>query len=149
MSLIEQIKELREATGISLAQCKKALEQSRGDIEKARGLLREWGVSVAAKKEGREAGEGIIHAYVHQTGKVGVLVDVRCETDFVTRSEDFHALCHEVALQIAAMNPQDTQELLSQPYIKESSRTVKDLLTDTIAKVGENITVYRFSRFEV
>lgn len=149
MSLIEQIKQLREETGISLAQCKKAVEEAGGNEEKARELLRKWGVSVAEKKQGREAGEGIVHAYVHQTGKVGVLVDMRCETDFVTRSEDFRSLCHEIALQIASMNPQNTEELLSQPFVKDSSRSVKDILTDAIAKVGENITVYRFTRFEV
>lgn len=145
----EQLKQLREETGISLAQCKKALDESNGDIDKAKNLLKEWGQRVAEKKQSREASQGIIESYVHQTGKVGVLLDLRCETDFVTRAQDFKNLAHEVAMQVASMNPSTVEELLLQPYIRESGRTIKDLVNDTIAKLGENIVVQRFIRFEL
>ena len=146
---LEQLKQLREETGISLAQCKKALDESNGDIDKAKNLLKEWGQKVAEKKQSREASQGIIESYVHQTGKVGVLLDLRCETDFVARAQDFKNLAHEVAMQVASMNPSTVEELLSQSYIRESGRTIKDLVNDTIAKLGENIVVQRFIRFEL
>jgi len=105
MISIDQIKQLRQETGISISECKKALEKSNGDIEKAKIMLREWGKELADKKSAREAGEGIIDAYIHPNKKVGVLLDLRCESDFVARSEDFQNLAHEICLQIAAMKP--------------------------------------------
>ena len=106
-------------------------------------------MQIAQKKQAREAGEGLIETYLHPTGRVGALLDVRCETDFVARSADFKSLCHELALQVASMNPETTEELLKQPYIRDPSKTMKDVITETIAKLGENIIVKRFSRFEI
>ena len=146
---LQQIKELRERTGISIIECQKALQEADGDTEKARALLREWGKEVAAKKQAREVGEGVVDSYIHATGKVGVLIDVGCETDFVAKSADFKNLVHELAMQIASMNPENVEELLDQSYIKDSSKSIKDLLTEVIAKIGENIVVQRFERFEI
>jgi len=149
MVSIDQIKELRERTGISISECRKALTESDGDIDKARTLLKEWGKDVAQKKQVREVGEGLIDAYVHSNGKVGVLIDVGCETDFVAKTDDFKSLVHEFAMQIASMKPEDVPELLEQQYIKDSSKTIQDLLGEAIAKLGENIVIQRFTRFEV
>lgn len=149
MATIDQVKELREATGISISECKKALEVAGGDIEKARALLKEWGKEVAEKKQTREVGAGFVEAYLHSTGKLGALVDVRCETDFVARSSEFKTLCHELALQVASMDPQNTQELLAQPYVKDPSNRVQDVLNEYIARLGENIIVKHFSRLEI
>ena len=146
---IQRLKQLREETGISLAECQRALQQARGDLAKAKNILQGWGREVALKKESRAAKEGLIESYVHATGKLGVLVEVRCETDFVARSPDFKFLCHELALQAASMNPGDVNDLLSQEYIKDPGKTVKDLIVDYIAKLGENIVVERFVRFEM
>lgn len=149
MISINKIKQLREETGISISECKKAMEEAGGDIGKAKSLLREWGKEVAEKKQAREVGEGLVECYVHTTGKIGVLVDVRCETDFVARSADFKSLCHELALQVASMEAEDVSELLKQPYIRDVGKTVKDLVSEQIAKLGENIVVKRFTRFEI
>lgn len=149
MSTIDQLKELREATGISISECKKALDQTNGDIEKAKELIRAWGKEVAAKKQVREVGEGLVEAYLHPTGKLGALLDVRCETDFVARSPEFKALCHELALQVASMDPESTDELLTQPYVKDPGRQVKEVLADAIAKLGENIVIKQFARIEI
>ena len=149
MVIIDQVKELREATGLSISECKKALEVAGGNIEKARALLKEWGKEVAEKKQTREVGEGVVASYVHSTGKLGALVDVRCETDFVARSPEFKTLCHELALQVASMNPESAQELLTQPYVRDPSRQVHDVLNEYIARLGENIVVKQFSRLEI
>ncbi len=149
MVTIEQIRELREVTGISISECKKALEEAGGDIAKAKELLKKLGKHIAEKKQAREVGEGLIEGYVHSTGKVGALVDMRCETDFVAKSPDFKALCHEIALQVVSMDPKTQEELLDQPYVKDPSRTVRDIIHDTIAKLGENIVIKQFSRFEI
>lgn len=146
---IDQIKELREQTGISISECRKALIESGENIDGARTLLKEWGKEVAAKKQVREVDEGLIDAYVHSNGKVGVLIDVGCETDFVAKSDDFRSLVHELTLQVASMKPEDVPELLKQQYIKDSSNTIQDLLQETIAKLGENIVIQRFTRFEI
>lgn len=146
---LEQIKQLREESGLSISECKKALEDAKGDLEKARKLLQERGVLLAQKKQSREVGEGLVETYLHPNGKVGALLDVRCETDFVARSSEFKNLCHELALQVASMNPETTEELLKQPYIRDPGRTMQDVLTESIAKLGENIIVKRFSRFEI
>lgn len=146
---IDQIKRLREETGLSITECKKALEESNGDAEQAKQALKQWGKKVAEKKQAREVREGLIASYVHGGGKIGVLVDMRCETDFVARSDDFKELSREIALQVASMDPSSVEELLTQPSIKESSRTVKELVSDFIAKLGENIVIHRFSRFQI
>ena len=149
MATIDQIKELRGATGISISECKKALEEAGDDMDKARALLKEWGKEVAAKKGDREAGEGLVVSYVHGTGKVGSLVAVRCETDFVARSDDFKNLCHELALQVVSMDAEDIDELLAQDYIKDSSKTIKEIVQESIAQLGENIIIDKFIRFTV
>ena len=149
MVSIDQIKELREQTGISISECRKALTESDGDIDKARILLKEWGKDVAQKKQAREVDEGLIDAYLHTNGKVGVLIDVGCETDFVAKTDDFKSLVHEFAMQVASMKPEDVPELLEQQYIKDSSKTIQDVLQESIAKFGENIVIQRFTRFEV
>ncbi|WP_029520395.1 MULTISPECIES: translation elongation factor Ts [unclassified Persephonella] len=188
------VKTLREMTGAGVLECKKALEETGGNLEEAVELLRKRGIAKAAKKAGRETKEGIIHAYIHAGGRVGVLLELNCETDFVARNEVFKELANELALQIAAMKPQyvsrDTVPpeviekegeiareaalaegkpehiaekiaegkvekflkevcLLEQPYIKDDKKTVEDLIKEYIAKLGENIQVRRFTRYEI
>jgi elongation factor Ts len=145
----EQIKDLREKTQAGFADCKNALEEAKGDMKKAEEILRKKGFEKAAKKSDRETGQGLVESYVHQTGKVGVLVSLLCETDFVARTDEFKSLAHEVAMQVAAMNPKDTAALLKQEYIRDGSKTINDLVTETIAKLGENIKVGSFSREEI
>lgn len=149
MITLEQIKQLREETNLPIVDCKKALEEAKGDLEKAKQLLKARGVQIAEKKQAREVGEGLVETYLHPNGKVGALLDVRCETDFVARSAEFKNLCHELALQVASMNPETAKELLKQPYIRDPGKTMQDVLTEAIAKFGENIIVKRFSRFEI
>ena len=149
MAAIDDIKQLRDDTSMSVIDCKNALEEAGGDMEKARELLRSRGAEIAKKKQEREAGEGIVDVYLHPTGKTGVLLDVRCETDFVAKSSDFKDLVHEVSLQIAAMDPADVEELLAQEYVKDNSKTVQSLLQEYIAKLGENIVVKRFARYHI
>lgn len=148
MVSIDQIKELRQETGVSITECKKALEQAGGDFEQAKNKLKEWGKELAGNKSTRKAGQGIIESYIHPNKKVGVLIDLRCETDFVARSDDFKSLAHEICLQIAAMDSQE-DSLLSQPWIKDETKTIKDLIDESIAKLGENIEVKNFVRYEV
>lgn len=145
---IDQIKHLREDTGVSIIECKKALEKAKGNIEKAKEILRKWGQDFAIKKAGREAGQGKIEIYVHPNGKIGVMVELRCETDFVASCEEFRKLSHELCLQIAAMNPADAISLLAQPWIRDESKAIKDLIDECIAKIGENIVIKRFVRYE-
>lgn len=196
LSTIEKIKQLREETAAGMMDVKKALDESEGDLEGARRVLKERGQAVAAKKSSREAGEGLIESYVHFNGKVGVLVEINCETDFVARTPEFKEFAHNVALQVASSNPlplavapEDIPEieleeereiarkqasemgkpeyvqeqivkgrvkkwvseraLLTQQYVKEPDRTVGDLLQDTIQKVGENVIIRRFVRYEL
>ncbi len=146
---IGSIKKLREKTGAGVADCRKALEEADGVEEKAIGILREKGFEKAAKKEGRITAQGLIDSYIHQNGRVGVLLELSCETDFVARTNDFKNLSHEVAMQIAAMNPKDIEVLLKQDYIRDNSKTISDLVKETIAILGENIIVKRFQRFEI
>ncbi|ACI20078.1 translation elongation factor Ts [Dictyoglomus thermophilum] len=191
---IEMIKELRERTGAGVMEAKKALEEANGDMEKAVTILREKGVIKAAKKAGRVAKEGIIEAYIHTGDKLGVLVEVNCETDFVARTDEFRKLAKDIALQIAGMNPQYVSKedvppeviekekeiyrtqlknegkpehviekiiegklekfyeevcLLEQPFVRNPEIKVKDLITEAISKLGENIVVRRFARFVV
>lgn len=146
---IEDIKKLREETQAGVADCRQALEDAKGDYAKAKKLIAERGLEKASKKEGKETSQGIIEAYVHQTGKVGVLVELRCETDFVARTDEFKALAHEITLQVASMKPKDVKALLASEYIRDTKLTIADLVKATIAKVGENITIARFTRFEL
>lgn len=148
MANIELIKKLREETGISIAECNKALTLSGGDIDRAKEIIKEWGKDVAAKKSDRPAGAGIIDSYIHANGKIGVLLELRCETDFVAKSADFKNLAHELCLQFAAMGG-DQNSLLSQQWIKDPSKTVKDLIEEVISKVGENIILSKVIRFEL
>lgn len=194
MVTIEQIKKLRQETDISVTECKKALQASKGDFARAKECLRKWGRELAKKKSERETGEGIIESYIHPNKKVGVLVDLRCESDFVAKSPDFQKIAHEICLQVAATNPlflgsEDTPEefldderkiyreqfkgsekpqklidqiiegklkkykeeisLMSQSWIKDETKTVKDLIDEYVAKLGENIVIRRFVRFEI
>ena len=149
MSDIETVKELRIETGAAVMDIKRALEESGGDMEKAKKLLQERGVAKAQKKAEREAADGLVAAYIHTNGKIGAMVEVFCETDFVARTEDFQNLAHELAMQVAATDPKSTDELLSQKYIREPSKTVQDLVNEVIAKVGENIRIGEFTRFQI
>ena len=188
-----KVKELREMTGVGMLDCKKALEKTEGNVEKAMDLLREEGLASASKKSGRIAAEGIVTSYIHG-GRIGVLLEVNTETDFVAKNEDFQAFVNDVAMQVAAVNPKyvsreevpaDEVErerevliqqamnegkpehiaekmvegrmgkfyesicLLDQPFIKDGDKTVGELLNDQIARIGENIKIRRFARFEV
>ena len=194
MVTIDQIKQLREETGVSPVEIKKALDQSNGDVEKAKELLRIWGKTVLSKKTSRETKAGVIEAYLHSNGKTGVLLDIRCESDFVAKSPEFKGLAHEVCLQIAAMKPifvseeqipeefvdgetkiyteqlkdsgkpekivnqilegklkkyKEEVSLLSQTWVKDDTKTIKNLVEDTVAKVGENIEIKKFARYEI
>lgn len=149
MVTIDKVKQLRDETSISISECKKALEKAGGDIDKAKELLREWGKEVAKKKSSRSTDQGLIEGYLHPTGRLGVLLDLRCETDFVAKSDNFKDLAHALAMQIASMYPEDVKELMSQDYIKDSSKKVKDVIAEYIAKLGENILVKDFSRLEI
>lgn len=145
----DQIKKLREITQAGFSDVKMALEEAAGDIKKAEEILRKKGFEKAAKKSDRETGQGIVESYVHQTGKVGVLVSLLCETDFVARTDEFKHLAHEIAMQVAAMAPKNTEELLKQEYIRDGSKTIETLVKETIAKLGENIKIKEFLRSEI
>jgi len=186
------VKELREQTGAGMMDCKGALQENDGDLEKAAEYLRKQGIAKADKKAGRAANEGLVHAYIHQGGKIGVLLEVNCETDFVANTDDFKSFCHEVAMQIAATSPQYLNRddvdpgllakekeiyreaalnegkpenvidrivegkvekyyeqvcLLEQPWIRDGDKTIEELMKETIAKLGENLGIARFTRF--
>ena len=145
---LDLLKKLREETQSGVSDCRQALEDTDGNFDKAKKLLLERGIEKAAKKEGKETSQGIVEAYVHQ-GKVGVLVELRCETDFVARTDEFKNLAHEIALQVCSMNPKNVQELLKEPYIRDPKLTIADLVKQVVAKVGENITVARLTRVEL
>jgi len=146
---LEEIQNLREKTGFGVMDVKKALEEANGDSVKAESLLRERGAVIAAKKADRVANAGRIEAYVHGDGKIGVMIEVNSETDFVAKNPDFAAFVHDLALQITSMKPVDVAELLEQPFIKEPSKTVQDLLHEMVGKIGENLTIRRFVRYEL
>jgi len=168
---LELIKELRQSTSASVADCRQALEDSAGDLKKAKELLRQRGMEMAKSKEGRSAKEGRIEAYVHLGNKIGVLLEINCETDFVARNEDFRQFAKDVAMQIAAVNPryirkedvpqeilEKTEDkeafykencLLLQPFIKDPSITIQDYLATLIGKIGENIVIRRFARYKL
>lgn len=190
--MLDAIKRLREKTNAGVVDCQKALRESNGDVDKAIEVLRKQGVALASKKAGRQAKEGRIESYIHQGGKIGVLIDISCESDFVARNDDFKNFVKDIAMQVAASNPiyvkkEDIPEdavkketeiikaqlvdkpaaalekiiqgkltkfyedacLLEQPFIKDSNIRVKDIVTSMIAKIGENIIVRRFVRYQV
>lgn len=188
------VKELREKTGAGMMDCKRALTEAEGNMEKAVEILREKGLASAAKKSGRIAAEGLVESYIHGAGRIGVLVEVNCETDFVAKTDEFRELCRDIAMQVAASRPEYVAReeiseefiakereinraqalnegkpekivdkvvdgrmekyfkeicLLEQPFIKDPDKTVQQLITEKIAKIGENISVRRFARFQV
>lgn len=186
------VAELREKTGAGLLDCKKALDEAKGNMEEAETILRKKGVASAAKKAGRSTSDGLIEAYIHVGGKVGVMVEVNCETDFVAKTDDFKSFCRDICLQIAAANPSYVRReevpetelakerdiaaaqmagkppaaiqkivegklekyysqvcLLDQPFVKNPDKTIKDILTEKIAKIGENMQIRRFVRFQL
>jgi elongation factor Ts len=159
------VKELREQTGAGVMDAKRALEEAEGDMKQAALILKERGVLAAAKRADRETLNGVVDSYIHAGGRIGVLVEVNCETDFVANTEDFRQLARNVAMQVAAMSPQVVSAedrkateiegpdeevcLLSQPFIRDASRTIADLIQETVAKTGENVRVRRFVRFEL
>jgi elongation factor Ts len=169
------VKELRERTGAGIMDCKRALEDTDGNVERAADLIRQQGLAKAEKKMGRAALQGVVEPYIHGAGRIGALVEVNCETDFVARTPDFRDLAHDLAMQVAATSPRyvsadqipadalpglereygsreralEAVSLLDQPFIKDGRQTVQDLVRERIAKLGENIVVRRFARFEV
>lgn len=145
---VSLIKQLRKKTGAGVADVKEALEMARGTLAKAEEILKKKGFEKADKKRDRETGSGLIESYVHQ-GRVGAIVEVLCETDFVARTDEFKTLAHEIAMQVVSMNPKDSSALLKQEYIRDPEKTIEDLINEAIAKLGENITVSRLSRFEL
>jgi elongation factor Ts len=137
----EAVKELRDKTGISVMECKKALEEAQGDMAKALEILGKRAAVVAGKKSDRELAAGTVQSYIHNTGQVGALVMLSSETDFVSKNEEFVALARDIAMQAAAMRPADIAELLAQPFIKDPSKTVADLISQATQKFGERIEV--------
>ncbi len=148
MITASQVKELREKTGAGMMDCKKVLTETNGDEEKAIELLRERGIAKAAKKSDRIAAEGLVETYISEDGKVGVVVEVNAETDFVAKNEEFRNFVADVAKQVAKENPADVEALLEQKSIAEPEKTVREVLTNKIATIGENMSIRRFVRFE-
>jgi elongation factor Ts len=162
-----KVKELREQTGAGIMDCKRALEEAGGDTGKAVQILKEQGLARAAKKSERTTGQGIVDAYIHAGGRIGSMIEVNCETDFVARTDDFRRLVHDLAMQVAATSPKavgnepdlktgsddgqiaEEDVLLKQPFIKDPSMSVEDLVRNSIAKLGENVVIRRFARFEL
>ena len=149
MSDIEIVKHLRDITGLSLGQIKKALDEAGGDKARAMEILKAHGILVAEKKSSRQVKEGMVDAYIHSTKKLGVLVEVLCETDFVARNAEFQKLTHDLAMHVAAAKPGTVEDFLSQQFIKDQDITVKELINQYIAKLGENIQIGRFEIFEI
>lgn len=149
MSDLETIKHLRDATGLSLTQIKKALDESGGNRARAMEILKARGVTVAEEKSHRQVKEGIVDAYIHSTKKLGALIEVLCETDFVARNVEFQKLAHDLAMQVAATKPGTAEDLLSQLFIRDQDITINDLINQYIAKLGENIQIGRFEIFQL
>ena len=159
-----KVKELRSQSGAGVMDCRNALLEAEGDMEKALQILQQKGFLEAQEKAKRATTQGVIEAYIHTAGRIGAMVEVNCETDFVARTDEFKELAHNLAMQVAAVSPRfisvddasasdieptEAPCLLLQPYIKNPAKTVQDIITETIAKVGENIKVNRFARFEL
>jgi len=149
MISIEQIKEFHQKTGFSIMECKKALEQAEGDQKKAEQILNKKGAEKALKKSDREAKQGLIESYIHNNGKVGVILELNCETDFVARNQEFKTLAHDLTMHIAALNPKNQKELLDQPFIKDESKKIADLINEIVGKLGENIKIGKFTRLAI
>lgn len=149
MITTKDIKTLRDLTGISVMQCKKALEEALGDMAKAKEILKTISKSVALKKADRELKSGVISSYIHGEGAVGVMVELLCESDFVARNDTFKQLARDIAMHVAAMSPENAEELLEQEFIKSSDKTIKNLLEEAAQKFGEKTEVGRFARFSV
>ena len=149
MATAQEVAKLRTETGAGVMECKKALQDAGGDYEKARSLIKERGLARAAKKSDREANQGVVESYIHGGGRIGALVELSSETDFVARNEDFKDLARNIAMQVAAMEATDVDELLKQPYIKDAGKTIGDLVTALAASTGENVHVRRIARFEL
>ncbi len=145
---IDEIKKLREKTSCSVMDCSKALADAKGDMKKAEDILIKAGAAKLEKKKDRDTNSGIIGTYSHG-GKIGVILEILCETDFVAKNETFKSLAHDIAMQIAAMNPKDVKELMKQNFIKDESKTIDDLLNFGISKLGENMKISRFERIEL
>lgn len=145
----QAIKELRDRTGAGISDIKKALEDAGGDSNKAAGLIEERLGKNAGKRTGRDTGAGIVEAYVHSNAKIGVLLTLSCETDFVARNPGFKQLAHDVAMHIAAMAPESNEALAGQPFIKDAGKTVSDIVNESIGRFGENIRIGEFTRLEV
>ncbi len=160
----QDVKKLREETGAGVMDAKRALDEAEGNFEKAKAVLRERGMAAAAKRSERETGQGVVEAYIHNQGRIGVIVEVQCETDFVARTDAFRQLAKDIAMQVAAMNPlaltpeevpaehngtAEENALLTQNFIKDGSRTIQQLVQDVVATTGENVRIARFSRFEL
>lgn len=143
-----EVKKLRQETGAGVMECKKALNEANGDFESAKALIEKQGLAKADKKAGRETGAGLLETYIHN-GRIGILLELRCETDFVSHSGVVKQLAHDLALQVAAMAPKSVEELLKQPYVQDETKTVEEYTKSIIAKVGENIKVARFTRYQV
>lgn len=161
---VEDIKALRELTGAGVMDSKKALEESGGDLKEAEEFLRQQGIASAAKKASRATNQGIIESYIHSGGRIGAMIELNCETDFVARTDDFQSLANNLAMQIAAMSPTYVDEsdipegetsdasqdcLMQQPFIRDPSRTVQDMVNETVGRLGENIRIRRFKRFSL
>ena len=145
----EAVKELRDMTGVSVMECKKALEEAAGDIEKAKAILKERSLVAVAKKSDRELGAGTVASYIHTTGQVGALVLLSCETDFVSKNEEFSGLARDIAMHITAMRPSSKEELVAQPFIKDPSKTIADLISAATQKFGERTELGNFACFSV
>jgi elongation factor Ts len=143
----KDVQRLRSESGAGVMDSKRALEDAAGDYAKALGLLKQRGLESVAKKSGREAKEGLIASYIHSGGRIGALVELASETDFVSRGDDFQKLAQEIAMQVAAMNPATVEELLEQPYIRDGSKKIKDLVTEVASTTKENVHVRRIQRF--
>lgn len=149
MSDIDKVKKIREATNLSIGEISRALAEAGGDEAKAMELLKARGAEIASKKSTREIKEGVVESYIHNTKKVGAIIALGSETDFVARNAEFQKLAKDLAMQVASMNPQSIDELLAQPYIKDPSLTISDLITQHIARLGENIKIGQFARLEI
>jgi elongation factor Ts len=147
--IIELVKKIRAETSLGIMEIKAALEESNGDETKAKQILKEKGFKKAETKAERETHQGRVATYTHSTGKIGVMIELLCETDFVAKHEDFLALTKDICLQVAAMNPETVEDLLKQEFIKDSSRTVEEMIKTLVVKFGENMKLNRFARFEI
>lgn len=145
---MEELKQLREESGMGVMDIKRALEEAGGDLQKARTILKERGAMIVAKKSQRVTKQGLIEVYTH-LGRIGAMVEVNCETDFVALNSEFKTFVHDLALHIASMNPSDVDDLLNQPFFKDEGVTIRQVLDELVGKIGENIQIKRFCRYEL